>query len=46
MPARLGIGAVRRAVLAIEVHRHPVDSILDVRGFDGCAENGIDLSET
>jgi hypothetical protein len=40
LPAQLGIGAVKRAMLAIEVHRHPaVTAILDVRGIDG----GLDL---
>jgi hypothetical protein len=40
LPAQLGIGAVKGAMLAIEVHRHPaVTAILDVRGIDG----GLDL---
>jgi hypothetical protein len=41
--AQLGIGAVKRAMLAIEVHRHPaVTAILDFRGIDG----GLDLVAT
>jgi hypothetical protein len=37
---QLGIGAVKRAMLPIEVHRHPaVSAILDGRGIDG----GLDL---
>jgi hypothetical protein len=35
-PTQLGLRAVKRAMLVIEVHRHPaVITILDGRGIDG-----------
>jgi hypothetical protein len=40
LPAQIGTRAMKRAMLAIEVHRHPaVSAILDGRGIDG----GLDL---
>jgi hypothetical protein len=36
LPAQLGIGAVERTMLAIEVQHYPaVTAILDLRGIDG-----------
>jgi hypothetical protein len=40
LPARLGIGAVKRAMLAIEVHRHRSSPTLDRHGVYG----GLDLA--